>query len=293
MYPPTANFHMLLLMVATTTTCILFFITQAAGDNNVHVSCIPHEREALLSFKQGITGDPASILDSWHGGDADCCQWRGVRCDNRTGHVLELRLGNEHPGYYGYQDAALVGQISASLLALEHLNHLDLSWNLVEGSSGRIPEFLGSFKNLKYLNLCGIQFTGSLPTQLGNLSKLQYLNLSYMSDLEPPRDLSWLTRLPLLQNLNLERVDLSKVGDWALVVNKIPSLRVLDLSDCSLVSANQSIPYHNLTYLQELDLSGNYFDHPIEPQEPQPRDDPNVRSLSRQSAGRDGIPTSP
>ncbi|CAN6363163.1 unnamed protein product [Urochloa humidicola] len=261
MHPANANFH-LVLLIATTTTSILFLITQAS-DDNVHVSCIPQEREALLGFKQGITGDPAGVLDSWHGDANDCCHWRGVRCSNRTGHVLELRLGNEHAGYYGYEDAALVGQISASLLALEHLNHLDLSWNLIEGASGRVPEFLGSFKKLKYLDLSGIQFTGSMPPQLGNLSMLQYLDLSYMTDLEPPRDLSWLTRLPLLQNLKLKMLDLSEVADWALVVNMIPSLRVLDLSDCSLLSANQSIPHHNLTNLQELDLSLNYFDHPI------------------------------
>ncbi|CAL4987422.1 unnamed protein product [Urochloa decumbens] len=260
MHPPSANFH-LLLLIAATTTCIVFLVTEA-GDNNVHVTCMPHEREALLSFKQGITDDPAGVLHSWHADADDCCHWRGVRCSNRTGHVLELRLGNEHAGY-GYEDAALVGQISASLLGLEHLNHIDLSWNLVEGSNGRIPEFLGSFKNLKYLNLAGLQFTGSVPPQLGNLSKLQHLDLSSMSYIEQPRDLSWLTRLPLLQNLNLNKVDLSEVDDWALVVNMIPSLRVLDLSDCSLVTANQSIPHHNLTSLQELDLSMNYFDHPI------------------------------
>ncbi|CAL4992516.1 unnamed protein product [Urochloa decumbens] len=259
MYPSSANIH-LVLLIAAATTCILFFVTEA-GDNAL-LSCMPQEREALLSFKEGITDDPVGVLDSWHGDADDCCHWRGVRCGNRTGHVLELRLGNEHAGY-GYEDTALVGQISASLLGLEHLNHIDLSWNLVEGSDGRIPEFLGSFKNLKYLNLAGLQFTGSVPPQLGNLSKLQHLDLSSMSCLEQPRDLSWLTRLPLLQNLNLNKVDLSEVDDWALVVNMIPSLRVLDLSDCSLVSANQSIPHHNLTSLQELDLSMNYFDHPI------------------------------
>jgi uncharacterized protein YjbI with pentapeptide repeats len=43
----------------------------------------------------------------------------------------------------------------------------------------------------------------------------------------------------------------------------IPSLRVVDLSGCSLTSANQSLPNLNLTNLEELDLYGNYFNHPI------------------------------
>ncbi|CAL4992509.1 unnamed protein product [Urochloa decumbens] len=265
---------------AATTFCILFLITQASplqqqqllpqpagGDNNVHVTtCIPHEREALLGFKQGITGDPGGVLDSWHGNEADnnCCHWRGVRCCNRTSHVIELRLGNEHADYYNsYGDALLIGQISPSLLALEHLRYLDLSWNSVEGPDGHIPDFLGCLMNLEYLDLSGIPFIGSVPSQLGNLSKLRYLDLSYMTDLEPQRDVSWLTRLALLENLNLKMVDLSEEAEWSLVVNMIPSLRVLDLSYCSLLSVNQSLPYHNLTNLQQLDLSWNYFDHPI------------------------------
>ena len=46
----------------------------------------------------------------------------------------------------------LVGQVSP-LLALDHLEHLDLSENELEGPTGHIPKFLGS---LKYLNLSGI-----------------------------------------------------------------------------------------------------------------------------------------
>ncbi|KAI4974205.1 hypothetical protein ZWY2020_047485 [Hordeum vulgare] len=105
-------------------------------------SCISRERDALLSFKRGITSDPLGVLDSWH--KDDCCQWRGVKCSNRTGHVLRLHLRNLHvdtdtinenifPGYYG--DTALVGQISNSLLSMDRLVHLDLSMILgLEGA---------------------------------------------------------------------------------------------------------------------------------------------------------------
>ncbi|XP_062198094.1 receptor-like protein EIX1 [Phragmites australis] len=76
-------------------------------------------------------------------------------------------------------------------------------------------------------------------------------------------DLSWLTHLPLLQYLDMESVNLSMVTDWPYVVNMLPSLRVLILDDCSLASANQSLPHLNLTNLEELDLSFNSFQHPV------------------------------
>ncbi|KAJ1276009.1 hypothetical protein BS78_05G181000, partial [Paspalum vaginatum] len=228
------------------------------------MSCLPPERAALLAFKQGITSDPAGILDSGQQAeDQDFCRWRGVQCSNRTGRVLKLELGNQNSAAYGYWDTALVGQISRSLLALRSLKHLDLRWNCVEGPDGHIPGFLGSLKNLRHLDLSGIQFTGSVPPQLGNLSKLQHLDLSSMPDLVP-RDVSWLTRLPFLRFVSLRMANLGEVADdFPLLLNMAPFLRVLDLSDCPLVSANQSVPHQNLTNLQELYLSWNYFDHPI------------------------------
>jgi Leucine-rich repeat (LRR) protein len=281
MHPPATSSVQSLLVVAAAAICSLLLLVavvsdasplqrrQPAGVTNVRATCIPREREALLGFKQGITGDAAGVLDSWRrvstdgGEDGDCCRWRGVRCSNRTGHVLELRLGNEHANYFSSGDTLLVGEISSSLLALERLEHLDLSWNSVEGSAGRMPEFLGRLKNLQHLDLSGVPFVGSVPPQLGNLSNLRYLDLSYMTYLNP-RDVSWLTRLPLLEYLSLKSVNLSEVADdWPIVVTMIPSLRFLDLSYCSLLSANQSVPYRNLSNLQELNLSWNLFDHPI------------------------------
>ncbi|XP_062183003.1 receptor-like protein EIX1 [Phragmites australis] len=183
-------------------------------------------------------------------------------------------------------NTALVGQISHSLLSLDHLVHLDLSMNYLNGSSSHIPEFLSSLANLRYLNLSGIPFSGRVPPDLANLSKLQYLDFSGIpfSGRVPPHlgnlsklqyldlsegqlmystDISWLAGLPLLEYLSMSGVNLSTIVDWPDVVNLIPSLKVLSLSYCSLLNANQSLPRINLTNLERLDLSENKFDHPM------------------------------
>ncbi|CAL4957674.1 unnamed protein product [Urochloa decumbens] len=240
-------------------TCRFFLATlaqqqplkPAAGGNTASASCIPRERDALLAFKHGITSDPAGLLSSWRrDGEQDCCQWGGVRCSNRTGHVHKLQLPSAGTG------TALVGKISPSLLGLEHLEHLDLSNNKLEGPTGRLPEFLGSLKNLNYLNLSGIKFYGGVPPQLGNLSKLQYLDLSSMGGTNST-DLSWLTRLSSIQYLNLNEVNLSRLVDWPLVMNMIPSLRVLDISGQTSLYGQIPDTLGDMKSLQALDLSYN------------------------------------
>lgn len=88
-------------------------------------------------------------------------------------HVLELRLGNENQNlnYVSIcdDDNALYGSITSSLLSLEQLEHIDLSRNCLVEYGENIPSFLGSMKNLRYLNLSSIRSFGEVPPQLGNL----------------------------------------------------------------------------------------------------------------------------
>ncbi|KAI4347549.1 hypothetical protein L6164_008354 [Bauhinia variegata] len=130
----------------------------------LNVICKENERKALLSFKRGLS-DPSNRLSSWSDKE-DCRRWPGVRCDNITGRVEEVKLSTPLNSPY----VELGGEISTSLLELRSLTHLDLSLNYFVHS--QIPKFLGSMEDLLYLDLSYSGMSGLIPRELGNLSKL-------------------------------------------------------------------------------------------------------------------------
>ncbi|KAF3432091.1 hypothetical protein FNV43_RR26830 [Rhamnella rubrinervis] len=65
------------------------------GKTTGEVQCIESERQALLKFKHGLE-DYDNTLSSWPSSDKDCCKWRGIKCHNRTNHVIVLHLGSSN-----------------------------------------------------------------------------------------------------------------------------------------------------------------------------------------------------
>ncbi|KAI3793132.1 hypothetical protein L1987_35746 [Smallanthus sonchifolius] len=75
-----------------------------------------------------------------------------------------------------------------------------------------------------------------------------------------------LTGLRCLHHLDMSGLNLSKAIDWLQVINTLPSLTELHLSDSELMHIHPHVASLNLTSLSLLDLSRNYFSESLVPQ---------------------------
>ncbi|XP_022136957.1 receptor-like protein 12 [Momordica charantia] len=237
-----ASIHLFLLLSMPISLCLGF-----SPSLRQNIKCVESERQALLSFQQRLT-DEYGILSSWV--NNDCCNWSAVRCSNKTEghHVIGIDLRGSHDKY-------LKGEVgSSSLTQLSRLKYLDLSYNQFDRI---LLEDIGSLVNMNYLNLSYNWFKTALPPHLGNLSKLSVLDLgnNYWSS----GNLRWLLSLSSLQHLDLSRGDFGGANDWVGVINQLPLLQSLSLSDCNLPPPIlSSHSYTNFSrFLVELDLSLN------------------------------------
>ena len=228
-----ATLHVLFLLwfLPATFNLSFFFFFKAESISNV--SCNEKDKQALLILKRGLT-DHEHVLSSWSD-HKDCCIWDGVFYDNKTGRVIELHLNYLRLG----------GEISGSLLQLEHLNYLNLSHS--DFNCTPIPSFLGLMFSLTHLDLTSANFTGLIPHQLGNLSSLCYLSLWNNSDLYVD-NLRWMSGLCAIQHLDLSDADLHRKVDWLQIMSKFPLLSELYLQNCQ-DSLNPSLGFVNFTSL--------------------------------------------
>ncbi|KAG5098667.1 hypothetical protein JHK82_048521 [Glycine max] len=206
------------------------------------------DKHALLNFKQGDK-DPSGVLSSWSTVE-DCCEWRGVKCDNITSRVTELSLScfTNLPNYSGKEDKShcLTGSIYLSLLLveLEFLSYLDLRNN---------DFFDFHFDSMDSHNCHNLPLC-----QCVNSSSLSHLDLSFNNNLVI-NSLRWLPHISSLAYLNLCVIDLHKETNWLQLVTMLPSLSVLHMCGCQLEDLSLSLQYANFTALKVLDLSINKF----------------------------------
>ncbi|XP_047162718.1 receptor-like protein 35, partial [Vigna umbellata] len=253
------------------TFCVFLLFSLLASGTSValknssesgEAKCIERERQALLNFKEGLIDD-FGILSTWtnHHNNTDCCKWKRILCNHQTGHVHLLDL---HGNYY--YTPYLRGTINVtSLIHLPYIQHLDLSNNYFVMSY--IPEFTGSFTNLRYLDLSHSSFGGRIPPTLGYLLQLRYLDLG--------DNILW-GEIPF-QIGNLKHLEYLDIGGFYLS-GKIPyqignliKLQYLSLGSNTLLYRRNmenyasnclsgAIPFRmgNLPLLHTLRLSGNF-----------------------------------
>ncbi|XP_019199096.1 PREDICTED: receptor-like protein 12 [Ipomoea nil] len=240
-----------------------FTFTQGDGAQSTAVRCLEREREALLEFKKGVF-DEDGILSSWGSDDEDherareCCKWWGVRCSDGHVTVLDLHCPVDDHGFL--LQTPLRGKVSPSLLQLQHLGYLDLSYNDFQGHN--TPDFIGSLHSLRVLNLSSAMFSGKLPNQLGNLTNLQVLDLSG-NDFLPISSLEFLSHLSSLKYIDLTalRFELREFVKTSVTLpNSLEELKLsfCELTDLTIFSANSS----SSTSLSVVDLSLNNLTSP-------------------------------
>uniref|UniRef100_A0A803PYC6 Leucine-rich repeat-containing N-terminal plant-type domain-containing protein n=1 Tax=Cannabis sativa TaxID=3483 RepID=A0A803PYC6_CANSA len=237
--------------------------------------CIPKEREALLSFKKTTYHvkdddlvnlfllDPNfDYLSSW-ANDQNCCNWNGISCDQQTNHVTAIDL-------YGGLNV-IGGEIDSSLAELQHLNHLMLG----KMNISRIPKFIGSFKELTYLNLLDNEITAipnsirslknlthlifghnkitMIPSFVGSFKELTYLNLvgNPISGVIPPQ----LGNLTKLQSLDLSSSSQMSNYEW---ISRLTSLNTLTMSGVNF-TVEQLQSFKGAPFLSSLSISDCLF----------------------------------
>ncbi|KAK3188708.1 hypothetical protein Dsin_028269 [Dipteronia sinensis] len=124
---------------------------------------------ALLEFKKGIKNDPTGfVLQSWNEESIDfngCpSSWNGIVCNG--GNVAGVVLDNL--GLSAVADLSVFSNLTM-------LVKLSMSNNSI---SGILPDNIGDFKSLEFLDVSDNQLSSTLPPGIGKLESLRNLSLA-------------------------------------------------------------------------------------------------------------------
>lgn len=205
---------------------------------------------SLLEFKKGIRRDPTGyVLNSWNEESIDfngCpSSWNGIVCNG--GNVAGVVLDNLNIS----ADADL--SVFANLTMLVKLSMANNS------IAGKIPDNIGDFKSLEYLDLSHNLFSSSLLPGIGKLESLRNLSLAgnNFSGLIPDS----ISGLASIQSLDLSSNSFS--GPLPPSLTKLSNLVYLNLS---VNGFTEEIPkgFQLIAGLEVLDLHGNVLDGPLD-----------------------------
>ncbi|XP_056842471.1 receptor-like protein 35 [Raphanus sativus] len=239
------------------TLSFLFSHISNFGDTHAKQLCRPKQRDVLLEFKDEFetpnSHDSCFVnnlnrhprMKSWMY-NKDCCDWDGIKCDLKSGEVIELDLSF----------SCLHGHTSLfKLKNLPSLNSLSLSHNNL---SGEVLFSIGNLSHLTFLDLSNNLFSGGIPLSIGNLSHLASLDLSdnYFSG-----EISSLTEnLPHLTTLGLSNNHFG--GKIPFSVGNLSLLTILGLSnnnfDGEIPSSFASLNRLNTLMFRDNNLSGKF-----------------------------------
>ncbi|XP_049388859.1 receptor-like protein Cf-9 [Solanum stenotomum] len=219
-------------------------LCQLAFCSSLSHLCPKDQALALLQFKHMFTIDPNSSFLSYWNKNIDCCSWVGVNCDEMTGQVTELNLG----------DSQLQGKFhdsNSSLFQLSSLKRLDLSNNNFSGSL--IPPKFGELSSLTHLDLSNSGFSGLIPVEISHLSKLQVLSIqSSLLSFRPNNFELLLKNLTQLREVEFYDVNISST----IPLNFSSYLTTLFLQNTQLYGVLPERVFH-LSNLKSLDLLDN------------------------------------